>query len=202
MGLLSLHDARFRLDPATLPIMGKASAPYLMVSQFDYTCEHCRRTHGPIRQVQAYFSNELAVICLPMPLDGRCNEWVKRTSALHAQACQLAALSLGVWRAAPDKYHEFDDLLMTEPEALNIKVAFERAQKLVGAQALESAITDRWVPETLQLSVSLYRSNWLASRSGSMPMMNIGTNIVSGTVGSAGELFRLVDLGLGLKRRP
>jgi len=200
--VVSLHNGSFRLDPTKFPLLGRPSATSMMVSQFDYTCEHCRRTHGPIREAQAYFSNTLAIICLPMPLDARCNEWLKKTPPAHTNACQFAALALGVWRAAPEKFLEYDDWLMSDPAALNVRTAFEHAKQLVGAPVFEAAITDPWVPETLQLSISLYRSNFLAGKSGAMPMMNIGAKIVTGTVGSAAKMFELLDSGLGLKRNP
>ena len=195
---LAVHGGKFRLDVHQLPLLGSATAPQLMISQFDYTCEHCRRSHGPISQVQRAFSNQLAVISLPMPLDSRCNEWVRRAG--HHNGCQLAALALGVWRADPTKFREFDDWVMTSPEGLKVPLALARARGLVGEAALDAAIADPWVANTLQLSIALYRENWLAINNSSMPMMTIGTNIISGTVSSAGDLYPLLDRALGLKR--
>ncbi len=198
---LALHGGKFQLDVDQLPILGSPAAAKVMVSQFDYTCEHCRRSHGPITQARQYFSNELAVISLPMPLDGRCNEWIRRASA-HNNGCQLAALALGVWRADRTKFQEFDHWMMTAPEALKVPVALARARSLVGESALDQAIADPWVANTLQVSIALYRENWLAIKNSSMPMLVVGTNIISGTVSSTSDLYRLLDESMGLKHTP
>jgi hypothetical protein len=58
------------------------------------------------------------------------------------------------------------------------------------------------VANTLQLSIALYRSNSLAIRSGAMPMLLAGTNVVTGTVNSPAELLRLIDRSLGIKPSP
>ena len=197
--LLALHGGSFQLDLYQLPLLGLATAPKVMVSQFDYTCEHCRRSHEPILAAQRLFSNELAVICLPMPIDARCNEWIRRTPAAHTNACQFAALGLAVWRADPAKFHEFDDWLMTAPEGLHVPQALARARVLVGEATLDQALADPWVAQTLQLSIALYHSNALAAKSGAMPMLTAGTNVVTGTVNSTDELCRLLDRALGLK---
>lgn len=197
--LLSVHGGKFQLNVADLPILGSPTAPQWMVSQFDYTCEHCRRSHGPITQVQRAFSNELAVVSLPMPLDSRCNEWVRRAG--HHNGCQLAALALAVWRADPARFREFDDWVMTSPDGQKVPLALERARNLVGREALDTAIADAWVANTLQLSIALFRENWVSIGSSSMPMLVVGTNVVSGTV-SAADLYPLVERSLGLKRSP
>lgn len=197
--VMTLYGGQFQLDLYQLPLIGSPAAPKVMISQFDYTCKHCRESHEPITAAQRVFSNELAVVCLPMPLDGHCNEWMRRTSPAHTNACQLSALALALWRADRTKFREFDDWMMTSPEALQVPVALARARSLVGKTALDEAFGDPWVLNTLQLSVNLYRSNWLAAKSSAMPMLMAGTNVVTGTVPSISQLFRLLEHALGLK---
>ena len=197
-----VHSGKYQLNVEQLPLLGSPTAPQVMVSMFDYTCEHCRRSHAPITQVQQYFSNQLAIISLPMPLDARCNEWIPRTSSAQANGCQFAALALAVWRADKAKFREFDDWMMTSPEGLKVPLALARARQTVGEAALNEALADPWVANTLQLSIAIYRDNWLSIKSSSMPMLIVGGNIVSGTVPSAKDLFRLVETSLGLKASP
>ena len=92
--------------------------------------------------------------------------------------------------------------MMTAPEALKVPVALARARSLVGESALDQAIADPWVANTLQVSIALYRENWLAIKNSSMPMLVVGTNIISGTVSSTSDLYRLLDESMGLKHTP
>ena len=197
--VLALYDGHFQLDLYQLPLLGSVTAPKVLISQFDYTCEHCRHSHTPIIEAQQQFSNELAVVCLPMPIDGHCNEWIRKTPLAHTNACQFAALALALWQADRTKFHEFDDWMMTSPEALQVPVALARARSLVGEARLNQAFADPWVAQTLQLSISLYRSNSITVRSGAMPMLVAGTNVVTGTISSTANLLQLLDRSFGLK---
>lgn len=80
--------------------------------------------------------------------------------------------------------------------------AHERATDLVGLMVLERSMGDPWIAQTLKISTSLYRTNWLVANSSSMPMMMIGTNVISGSLRNPNEIFELLDVGLGLKRTP
>ncbi len=199
---LSLHGNAFSLDISDLPLLGSATAEKVMVSMFDYTCSHCRRAHPTIVTAQRYFSNRLAVVSLPMPLDAKCNPWLRRTAEQNQNACVLARLALVVWRADRTVFPEYDDWMMTSPEALNPARALERATDLVGLMVLERFMGDPWIAETLRTSTALYRTNWLVANSSSMPMMMIGTNVISGSLRNPNEIFELLDVGLGLKRTP
>jgi len=200
--MLQLHGDAFNLDLTDVPVLGSLDAEKVMVSMFDYTCEHCRHLHVPIMTAQRYFSNRLAVVSLPMPLDAKCNPWIKQTYAKHENACALARLALAVWRADRKRFPEYDEWVMTSEDALKPELARERALELVGLIALERSMGDPWIDQTLQTSMSLYRTNWLVSKRSSMPMMVIGTNIITGALRNPNEIFKLLDEGLGLKRAP
>lgn len=199
---LRLHGNAFNLDLTDVPMLGSVDAEKVMISMYDYTCDHCRRAHTPIMTAQRYFSNRLAVVSLPMPLDAKCNPWLLRTSGQHENACELARLALAVWRADRKRFPEYDDWVMTSEDALKPESARKRALELVGLMALERSMVDPWIYQTLKTSTSLYRTNWLVSQSSAMPMMVIGTNIISGAMRNPDEIFRLLDEGFGLKRAP
>ncbi|MSU35632.1 MAG: vitamin K epoxide reductase family protein [Pedosphaera sp.] len=199
---LRLHGSAFALDLTDVPVLGSAYAEKVMVSMFDYTCEHCRHAHTSIMTAQRYFSNRLAVVSLPTPLDSKCNPWIRRTAEQHENACALARLALAVWRSDRKRFPEYDEWVMTSADALRPERAHERALELVGLIALERALGDPWIDQTIRTSVSLYRTNWLVAKSSSMPMMVIGTNVISGSVRSPNEVFQLLDRGLGLKQTP
>jgi hypothetical protein len=171
-----------------------------MVSLFDYTCIHCRAAHEPISAVQHTFSNQLAVVALPLPLDSKCNPWIRSTQRAHTNACALAMTALAVWRADRRKFREFDDWLMSGKAPPRPDEARQKAFDLVGLMRFESAIREPWLNQTLQLSVNLYRANWQAVGVGNMPMMVFGTNIFSGILHSDDELYSMLEKNYGLKR--
>lgn len=198
--MIELHNGRFNIDLTEYPVIGSPTAPKVMVSLFDYTCKYCRATHQPIVQVQQTFSNELAVLSLPMPLDSMCNRFVRRTPSAHTNACQFAAIALAVFRADRAKFRQYDEWLMSTLPRTTIDQARLEAVALVGAPSLDKALSDPWIGKTIQMAIDLYGANSEAGRSGNMPQMIIGTNIVSGTINGVNGLFELVEKGMGLKR--
>jgi hypothetical protein len=199
--MLTLHSNRFNFDLTEYPVLGNPKAKYVMVSLFDYTCKYCRATHAPIVEVQRAFSNELAVLSLPMPLDSECNRYVRRTGSPHTNACQFAALGLAVWRADRVKFRQYDDWLMSTLPRTTLDQARLEAAALVGSDKLDHALADPWVKSTIQLAIDLYGANTDLVRSGNMPQTIVGTNIVTGTIHNSRELFELVGRGYGLKQQ-
>jgi len=50
--------------------------------------------HGHLLEAHRKFSNQLAIVSLPMPLCEKCNRTVKRSPKMHAQSCDYARLGL------------------------------------------------------------------------------------------------------------
>jgi uncharacterized membrane protein len=188
-----LHDGRFKLNAAELPMLGPARAGTILVGLFDYTCHHCRETRRVIKKAIERASGRLAIVSLPMPLDASCNPLVTRTPEEHAHACEYARLGLGVFRAQPAAFREFDDWMFDPIDPPRIEQARAKANSLAGAQALERALGDPWIDERLASSVALYEANAHASRGDTrLPQIVIGDTLVSGTIGTADELFQLL----------
>ena len=61
------------------------------------------------------------------------------------------------------------------------------AASLVGTNALAEAIQSEWVNAQLQNSIAIYATNTMLGR-GSMPLLIIGTNTLSGSVRSVGDI--------------
>jgi hypothetical protein len=138
-------------------------------------------------------SGRLAIISLPMPLDKQCNHLVTRTTAEHAHACEYGALALGVFRAKPAAFPEFENWLFEPVEPPPIERARNKAMELVGGQALSHALRDPWIGERLVLNIELYEANARASGGDTrLPQIVIGDTLVRGTIGTADELFDLL----------
>jgi uncharacterized membrane protein len=193
-----IYDGRFTFNMNEAPLIGKPMAPYAMVSLFDYTCHYCRDMHGVLKQLSRTFSNDLAIVSLPMPLDSQCNRLIRVTSQYQSNACEYAKLGLAVWHANRKVHHQFDDWLFEPKHPPELGVARQYAAQLVGAQNLEAALTNQWVSDYLQLGINVYATNYFHVRQGNMPQLVIGTNLLTGT-NTLEELYRRLENQLGLK---
>jgi uncharacterized membrane protein len=198
--LFPLYGGRFQLELHKVPVIGSPTNPQVVVSLFDYTCHHCRAMHPLLVEAQKIFSNSLAIVSLPMPLDPGCNPTMQRPNPKHTNACQYARLGLAVWRADRSKHPAFDDWLMAGATPPPFADAVQRATETVGAAALEKAARDPWVEEQLKLDVAMYELAYRAGQ-GSMPQLILGTNVAVGSY-LRDDLIKLLVSNLGLKTRP
>jgi hypothetical protein len=157
-------------------------------------------THPALHEVQRQFSNELVIVSLPMPLDGKCNRTVSRTPRAHTNACEYARLGLAVWRADRAKHREFDDWMMTGVEPPPVAECLGRAAMLVGKDKLEAALKEGWVEQQLQFDVAVYELAY-RQRHGSMPQIIVGPTVFEGTA-RVEDLLKLLAEHLGLKPKP
>lgn len=196
---LAVHGGLFRLNLNELPLLGSADAPHVMVSLFDYTCHHCRDMHGLLREAQRRFSNQLAIVSLPMPLDANCNRLIQRTPQSHQNACEYARLGLAVWRAQPEAFPKFDDWLFGPSSPPPVSQARQYAAELVGQENLDRALADAWVERQVQTSVGIYDANHRAMGSRQMPQLMIGSSISTGPLDRIENLFGMIGEQFGLR---
>ena len=178
--VLEVFGGRVKLNLAEVPVWGSPAAPQQLISLFDYTCSHCREMHERVEAVQRSFSNRLAVISLPMPLDAQCNSLIKRTHPRQLNACQYARLGLAVARAKPEAIRAYDDWFFTPATPPSLTEATNQAVRLVGAEALAKALADPVIEKTLAASMRLFEISAVEYKNGNMPQFMIGTNIFSG----------------------
>jgi uncharacterized membrane protein len=192
-GTIVLHEGRFELNAAELPLMGPANAKAILVGLFDTTCRHCRETRRVVKKAIERASGRLAIISLPMPLDKECNHLVTRTTKEHAHACEYGALALGVFRAKPAAFSAFENWLFEPVEPPSIEQARNRAMELVGVQSLSTAMRDPWIGERLVSNIALYEANARASGGDTrLPQIVIGDTLVQGAISTPDDLFQLL----------
>lgn len=191
--VITTHQGAFQFNLNDVPLFGSPEAPYVIVSLFDYTCHHCHIMHAHLQTALQYFSNRLAIISLPMPLDSQCNPLIRRTHPTASNACVYARLGLAVWRADRKKFQQFDQFMFSRPVPPPVSEASDYAANLVGANTLGRALADPWVEERLRQNISLYHTNALILQSGAMPQLILGNKAVSGSLNSPGELIRLLN---------
>lgn len=180
--VLTLHDGAFKFNLRETPLMGSPDASNVIVSLFDYTCQHCQHAHGAIRQAQDLFSNRLAVLSLPMPLSSNCNTSIKYPHPRHAEACEYAKLGLAVWRADRARHREFDDWLFATYPPRSLETARAQAAQWVGTNALQKALQDPWITNILAQGMALHATNWLKLQVGALPELVIGSNVIAGVI--------------------
>lgn len=196
----SFYEGRVAVDLEDVPVLGSPTNAQILISLFDYTCHHCREMHSLLEEAQRTFSNKLAIVNLPAPLDAECNRTMKATSRAHTNACNYARLGLIVWRGNRDKHHEFDQFMFTGPEPPPFHAAVGRAVQLIGTNAITRAAADPWVEERLQFGLALYEAAYKKGE-GRMPQMIVGRSVAVGTY-PRDELFKLLADNLGLKTAP
>jgi hypothetical protein len=200
--LITLQGGQFELDLREVPLLGSPDAPHTVVSLFDYTCQHCRTLHHDLVEVLATFSNELAVVCLPVPLNSGCNPVVRRNHPDTVHACEYAQLALAVWRTNRAQFRAFDAWLFEGAVPPSVAAARERAEGLVGLEALPLALADPWIGDQIRRNGALYKRNYETTGSGRLPQLMFGSQISEGGMRGVEDLYALLESQLALKRSP
>jgi uncharacterized membrane protein len=196
--LLSLYTNQFLIRLDDVPLIGSPDAPHVIVYLFDYTCPHCRELHGILAAAQRQFSNELAVVSLPMPMSTNCNPLIPGHFISGSNSCDYARLGLAVWVAKPGALRQFDDWFFTPENPVPVEQAREYAARLVGGAQLEIALADRRVQEQITTDCLLHYANWQATGRPTMPQLILGQAVSLGPLNSVEHLLVLLNLYLGM----
>lgn len=201
--VISFFDGSLNLkyDASALPLLGSPSAKVVLVEFFDYTCGSCRELAGDLRELKKKWPDTFAVIALPAPLNRACNSWLKENVRDHPGACELAKLSLALWKAKPGAFSEFHDYLLSLPLPITpekIAAAKKRAENLAGATELAAAIDDPWV--TSQLTENLTTFAKLTTQSIVMPKLLLHSSVMMhGTARDTAEFLQTMEQQFALK---
>ena len=203
--LLSLYDNRFNLRLDYVPMLGSPDAPHVAVYLYDYTCPHCRELHAILATAQHQFSNDLAVVLLPMPMSTNCNPVIPPSFFSSSNSCDFARLGLALWLAKPEAQHRFDEWFFAPDKPPTVEQAREYAAQLVGAEKLQSALADPWVQEQINTDCLIYHATWQASGRPAMPQLILGEAVSIGPLNSVEHLLillnRYLGMNVGLNRR-
>ena len=198
----SFVDGEFTLDLTTVPVSGRLDAPKKMVKLFDYTCHHCRDLHHLLKPVKHKFSNELAVISLPMPLDTSCNRMIRRTPAAHTNACEFAKTALAVFLAKPERFEGFSDWLFEPEHPPALEDARKHAEDIVGKEAFANALNDPRVEQQIQTDVNIYAASSQKAKRSAMPQLLFARGGSIGSIANAQMLDKILFNALGLGEAP
>ena len=139
------------------PVVGSRHAKDILVLFADYTCPFCRQMHRDVKAaIQHFGKNQLAVAVAPMPLDAKCNRFVKHTLPIHQGGCELAKIALAVWRIKPQAFAEMDDWLFAADHKRSVDAALDKAASLVGSrEAVTREMNKPWTTDFLKAQVEL-----------------------------------------------
>lgn len=196
---VALYTNEFIINFDEVPMLGSLDASNVIVCLFDYTCPHCQALHPILDQVGHDFSNQLAIVCLPVTLSPDCNPFIPRASARASPiSCDLARLGLAVFRVNPQLHQEFDDWIFSTPRPPMPQKARAYAEQLVGADKLKAALNDPWTEKQLVTDCKLQRANWLAVDSSALPQIVMGDAVSSGPINSLEHLELLLNRYMGV----
>jgi uncharacterized membrane protein/protein-disulfide isomerase len=174
--VVSLFRGSAQIDVYQHPLLGSPAAPHVIVKLFDYTCPHCRMMHQHLAQARTEFGDQLAVVMCPVPLNKQCNPHVQFDNPKHAEACELARLALAVWQADPARFAEFDEWLFAPALHPSAASARQKAEALVGAEALSKQLYSDQLRQRLAVGPKLYK----LLGAGTVPKLLLPTGMLVG----------------------
>jgi uncharacterized membrane protein len=195
---LSLYSNQFLIKLDEVPMIGSPDSPHVIVYLFDYNCPHCRALHSILVKTCQQLTNQLGVVCLPMPISTQCNPFLPRTSHSIPNSCEYARLGLAVWRAKPEAQRQFDDWMFAPGKPPPLNQVEEYAAQLVGADKLESALADPWIQQQITTDCQLHLANWTVTGGPEMPQLILGEAVSSGPLNSVEHLLVLLNRYLGM----
>ena len=189
VAIINLSTGRTSLNVRQWPSIGDPNAKYVFVEMFDYTCPHCRNTHKAIHGAMEKYGKDLAIICLPVPLDGKCNQMVRVTNAKHAEACEVARIAIAVWRCKPSSFQKFHEWLFASPNARTAAAARAEGEKLVGKEKLTAELGKPYAKQYIASHVNIYRR----AGAGQVPKLMFPRSNIKGEISSPTTLINLIQ---------
>ena len=196
---IAVIDGHLQLIVPDEPVLGSPNAKTLVVVMFDYCCPQCRRTHEYLLRALERYRGQLGIVCLPLPLNADCNSTVDETERRFEHACDLARLALAVRQVDAAAFVEYDRWLFAPEMPRDPQEARTKAEQLVDAAALKTAVKDKRIDAAITRHVKAYEQSG-AER---IPLiMSPGFASIVGRPESEDQLFELFETELRLQPNP
>ncbi len=148
-------------NPAEMPIAGNPEAKHQLTLLFDWQCSHCRRLHLQLPDAVARLGDSIAVVCCPISMSRECNPHMPQGIDRFRGSCQLMRIGLAVWRTDRSRYAEYEQWFWGTDinEAWYPRTVDEatlKAQELIGPEALDAALRDRWLDKYTDIVNELF----------------------------------------------
>ena len=137
---------------------------------------------------------------IPMPLDARLQRTIQAHTPRPRRCLQIRKNLSSCPTGAPAKYESFDRWLFSDHKNTKpLARVREHAANLVGAAALNKAVTSTTVQQQLQQNIRVYELNTKNGGKSSMPQTIIKNQVMFGPPPSAIALQSILKESLGLK---
>lgn len=199
IGTVTFDSGRLAFDVAASPRLGPVDAERVLVEFFDYQCAACRTMAGHIEALVAAHPGRIAVLVMPVPLDGECNP-AQAGVGPHPGSCAIARIALAVWRERPDAFAGFHKSLMASPSEESAK---RLALGLMSGDRLDSALADSWIGQSIQSNIAAWRA--CSKSTDKLPKLLIrDRRILHGLPSNEEEFIRVMtkELGFDTSIRP
>lgn len=188
--LVQISNGRIKLNVAHWPLAGDADAEKIFIEMFDYTCPHCRENFKTISKVKEQMGEgKIATLVLCIPMNSNCNGTVRVNHDKHREACELAKLSVAVWRVDAEKFQLFHAWMFTGENPPTAAAAMEKAKELVDAEKLAAELEGKVVQQYIAKQVELYQN----VGAGTVPKMLFSGTTVAGKVTSPDTLIQIIN---------
>jgi uncharacterized membrane protein/protein-disulfide isomerase len=188
--LISISDRKIQLDVAQWPLAGVPTAENVLVEMFDYTCPHCRANHVAVHEAMEKLGRDkLAIVALIVPMNSGCNDTVRNSDPVHAEACELGRLSVAVWLVDPEKFTEFHEWMFQGDAVPTAVEAQRQANRLVDATQLKRVLSEDITNQYLARQIELYK----AVGAGAVPKMFFKNTTVTGKIDSAAAVEQIIQ---------
>lgn len=183
---------------SSLPHIGKADAPYVLVKYFDYTCGACKNLDGDLGELMKKYPDKFAVVLLATPLNRACNPHFPEGLKDHQYACELARLSLAAWKSKPEAFAEVHEILFARPVKPPHQ-ARKEIEKLLAPVELQFEPHKAWIDELIAADLEDY--DLLCFQSLEMPKLRVKDGkVISGVVKNSAEFIKLIEGQLKIEK--
>lgn len=185
------------------PVIGDPQAEYVVDLLFDYQCSHCQKLHQILPEVVERFEGRVAFVLCPCPLSAKCNPYIPPDQVGFEGSCELARYALALYSIDPALYSQYDAWLF-EPDPKKgwyprpVQEARERAEALVGTEALYEAISGDFVTMRLSRTAELFGRTSVGGQGG-IPRFIYGDSWLVPEADSAADIAQILSERLNLR---
>lgn len=189
------------IDMYQSAVLGSPEAPHVVLELMDYTCPHCRKANRMFKEARKRYGDQLAVVVMPVPLERRCNKYVRSIRAEHRGACKMAELSMAIAMARPEVFPLYHDwLLADEEEVPPLDKVIIRAYGYVDAKKLRALSDENAVNRRISQNIELFYKLGKQRKGSSfgLPVQIVGDTVLSGKM-DAHKAFAAWEKELGIE---
>jgi uncharacterized membrane protein/protein-disulfide isomerase len=203
---IKLLGGKLTIDVADEPIIGSVNAPHIVVEMISYDCPHCRKTNSFVKKALSRYRDQVALVVLVLPLEGKCNKMITDPAASHPGACTTARTAVALAKLKPTAFPKFHDFLMSgdkeKPPSLTKTVS--KAFTMADRDQLQAMRDSEEVQKKIASYVELYttlRHHSDKGKSFGLPIQILGDQIMTGSVEKSDDVYKAWEKHLGIKPR-